>query len=65
MMKAPKMLLMAIGGLFNVTPRFVKRNVGYPVRLDTTKSRKSLGLKYTSIEKTIKDMVERMEEGRG
>mgnify|MGYP006285453903 CR=1 FL=1 len=65
MMKAPKMLLMAIGDLFNVTPRFVKRNVGYPVRLDTTKSRKSLGLKYTSIEKTIKDMVERMEEGRG
>lgn len=62
-MKAPKTLLMIIGSLFNATPRFVKRNVGYPVRFNTTKSRKELGINYTPIEKTLKDMVEKMEEG--
>ncbi|MFN2395624.1 MAG: SDR family oxidoreductase [Bacteroidales bacterium] len=59
-MKAPKTLLMIIGGLFNVTPGFVKRNVGYPVRFNTTKSRKELEINYTPIEKTLKDMVERL-----
>lgn len=59
-MKAPKTLMILIGRLFNVTPRFVKRNVGYPVRFNTTKSRKELGINYTPIEKTLKDMVEKM-----
>lgn len=62
-MRAPKTLMILIGRLFNVTPRFVKRNVGYPVRFNTAKSRKELGIKYTPMERTLKDMVEKMEEG--
>ena len=62
-MKAPKALLMIIGGLFNVTPRFVKRNVGYPISYNTTKSLEKLEIAYTPLEKTLKDMVEKMEEG--
>ena len=62
-MKAPKALLMIIGGLFNVTPRFVKRNVGYPISYNTTKSLEKLEITYTPLEKTLKDMVEKMEEG--
>ncbi|MFW5687521.1 MAG: SDR family oxidoreductase [Bacteroidota bacterium] len=60
--KAPKPLLMVIGGLFGVTPKFVKRNVGYPIKLDTTRSKKNLGLSYRNMEDTVKDMVETMEK---
>ncbi len=62
LMKAPKGLMMLIGGLFGVTPRFVKRNVGYPIRLDTSKSREALGLEYRNLEKTVKEMVLQMEK---
>jgi hypothetical protein len=61
-MKAPKPLLMLIGGLFGVTARFVKRNVGYSIKLNTTKSRVKLGLEYRSFDETIKDMVNQMHE---
>ena len=61
-MKAPKTLMILIGGLFNVTPRFVKRNVGYPIRYNTSKIETELGMTYIPIEKTLKEMVERMEE---
>lgn len=62
LMKAPKTLLMIIGGLFGVTPRFVKRNVGYPIKLNSSKSRDKLGLKYRSFDETVKDMVNQMHE---
>lgn len=61
-MKAPKPLLMLIGGLFGVTPKFVKRNVGYPIRYDTTRSQESLGLTYRSMEDTVREMVLGMSE---
>lgn len=60
MAKAPKPLLMLIGGLFGVTPRFVKRNVGYGIRLNTSKSKEKLGLRYRDINETVKDMVNQM-----
>jgi nucleoside-diphosphate-sugar epimerase len=56
--KAPKWLLMLIGGMFGVTPRFVKRNVGYPIRLNTTRSREKLGLSYRPMDEMVRDMVE-------
>jgi nucleoside-diphosphate-sugar epimerase len=61
-MKAPKTLMILIGRIFNVTPRFVKRNVGYPIRYNTSKIETELGMTYIPIEMTLKDMVERMEE---
>ena len=61
-MKAPKPLLMLIGGLFGVTPKFVKRNVGYPIRYDTTRSQESLGLTYRSMADTVREMVLGMSE---
>ncbi len=62
LMKAPKGLMMLIGGLFGVTSKFVKRNVGYVIRLNTTRSRKQLGLQYRNLEDTIKEMVTQMHE---
>ncbi|MFW5757661.1 MAG: SDR family oxidoreductase [Bacteroidota bacterium] len=58
---APKALLILMGGLFGVTPKFVKRNVGYPIRLNTRKSKESLGVEYTNLELTLRDMVEQMQ----
>jgi nucleoside-diphosphate-sugar epimerase len=57
----PKWLLKIIGSLFGLTPKFVQNNVGIPIRFDTTKSRKKLGMEYTPIEKTVKDMVDALE----
>jgi nucleoside-diphosphate-sugar epimerase len=54
----PKWLLSIIGGLFGLTRKFIKNNVGVPISLDNTKSKKSLGLNYTPLEKTVKDMVD-------
>lgn len=60
--KAPKPLLLVIGGIFGVTPKFVKRNVGYPIRLNTQKSKESLGLEYTNLELTLREMVDQMQK---
>ncbi len=62
LMKAPKGLMMIMGGLFGVTSKFVKRNVGYVIRLNTTRSRKQLGLQYRNLEDTIKEMVSQMHD---
>ncbi|PKP37848.1 MAG: diaminohydroxyphosphoribosylaminopyrimidine deaminase, partial [Bacteroidetes bacterium HGW-Bacteroidetes-15] len=62
LMKAPKFILFLIGGLFGVTPKFVKRNVGHKILLNSDKSRNALGLQYHNFNDTIKDMVNQMHE---
>jgi len=61
-MKAPKFLMYIIGGLFGITGKFVKRNIGYPLKLNATKSKKQLGLEYYPIEDSIRDMIASMEK---
>ena len=60
--KSPKFLMYLVGPMFGLKAKFVKRNVGYPIKLNASKSRDILKLKYTSIEKSIADMVEQMHE---
>ena len=55
--EAPKWLTYLIGPLFGVTRKFVKRNVGYPLSMDNEKSKEVLGIEYTSMKKTLDDMV--------
>lgn len=57
----PKWLLNIIGGMFGITRKFVQKNVGIPIHFDASKSREKLGMRYTPIDKTVKDMVEAME----
>ncbi len=59
---APKWLMYIMGPFLGVNAKFVKRNVGYPIRLNTSKSKKALGIKYTHIEHTMEDMVKQMHE---
>jgi nucleoside-diphosphate-sugar epimerase len=57
----PKWLLALIGGLFGLSRKFVKNNIGYPIKLDSTKSKEKLHLNYIPLEQTIKDMVDQIE----
>jgi len=57
----PKWLISLIGGLFGLSRKYVKNNVGIPISMDTNKSIEKLKLKYIPLEQTVKDMVEQME----
>ncbi|PLX23623.1 MAG: diaminohydroxyphosphoribosylaminopyrimidine deaminase [Salinivirgaceae bacterium] len=61
---APKFVLMLMGWMFGISRKFVKNNVGYPLKLNTTKSIEKLKLKYMPLEQTLKDMVLQMEENK-
>ncbi|MDZ7741323.1 MAG: aldehyde reductase [Bacteroidota bacterium] len=58
--ETPKFLLYLVGWMFGLSAKFIKRNVGYPVRLKTDKSKEKLGLKYTPVEQSAVDMIEQM-----
>ncbi|MCF8233867.1 MAG: aldehyde reductase [Bacteroidales bacterium] len=58
--KIPKWMVYMIGWMFGMKRTFVKRNVDYPIRLNSEKSKRELGLNYTSIEESAADMVEQM-----
>lgn len=60
LMESPKFMLYVVGGLFGVTNKFVSRNVGHPLRLNASKSKEKLGLKYRSMNATVRDMVTQM-----
>lgn len=57
----PKWLVKLIGGLFGLSAKYVKNNVGIPIQFDTTKSIDKLKLNYIPLEQTVKDMIEQME----
>lgn len=61
LMRAPKFMLYLTGWMFGLTRKFIKRNVGYFIKLNSTKSREKLGLKYRPLKETIVDMVNQME----
>jgi len=57
----PKWLISLIGGLFGLSRKYVKNNVGIPLKLDAGKSKEKLNLNYIPLEQTVKDMVEQIE----
>jgi nucleoside-diphosphate-sugar epimerase len=57
----PKWSMYLAGPFVGVKWSFIRRNVGYPLKLDTSKSRNQLGLSYTPLETTVSDMVTAME----
>ncbi len=59
---APKWIMSLIGFMFGVTRKFVKNNVGHPLKLNNSKSKLALKLNYIPFDKTIKDMVEQMKK---
>ena len=61
-MISPKPVLYIVGPLFGLTASFIKNNVGFPLRLNSTKSRTQLKLEYTPLGTTVVDMVEQMKK---
>jgi len=57
---SPKVLMYLVGWIFGLSPKFISRNVGHSLKFNNTKSVNNLGLKYTSLETTIRDMVNQM-----
>ncbi len=60
--KAPKFLLLLLGSMFGVTARFVKRNIGYPIKFNTNRSLTELKLQYRPFEETVKEMTESLDK---
>jgi nucleoside-diphosphate-sugar epimerase len=61
LMESPKFMLYLIGWAFGLTRKFISRNVGFPLAFDNRRSIQELGIVYTPIETSIRDMVEQMQ----
>ncbi|NMM49221.1 SDR family oxidoreductase [Marinigracilibium pacificum] len=59
---SPKWLLKILGPFVGISSKFVENNVGYPLRFNNTKSKKTLNIDYLSLEKTLQDMIEEMDK---
>ncbi len=62
--KTPKFVLYLIGWLFGITHQFITRSVGHHVKINNSKSKEKLGIIYTPLNITIKDMVTQMQDNK-
>lgn len=60
----PKIVVRTIAPVLGHTRKFIERNVGYPLKFDSTRSEKELGLSYRPIEDTIADHFQQMLDDR-
>jgi nucleoside-diphosphate-sugar epimerase len=60
LMKTPTFLLYFMGWMFGLSLKFIYRNIGHPVKINSSKSIQQLGISYIPFEKTIEDMVDQM-----
>ena len=59
--KLPKILFYLGGPFMGFSLKFVKRNVGIPIKIDNSRSIRELGMVFRSIEATLSDQVEQIE----
>ncbi|CAM2893718.1 NAD-dependent epimerase/dehydratase family protein [Actinomyces slackii] len=55
----PRPIIMALAPRLGLTRDYVRRNVGYPLRADASRSRE-LGLRYRPVQESLESMVEQM-----
>lgn len=60
-MKTPKPMMYLVGWMFGMSVKFIRRNIDHPLKFNNTKSVEKLGLKYTPLPTTLKDMIHQME----
>lgn len=58
--EAPKMLFWLIAPMYNLTRKYVSRNVGFRIKFDNSCSKADLNMSYIPIEKTIKEHFQQM-----
>lgn len=59
--EVPKLLFYLMGPKFGFGRRYVRHNVGVPVRYDNSRSRERLGMSYRPIGDTLRDHVAQLE----
>jgi nucleoside-diphosphate-sugar epimerase len=60
MWAVPKALAYVMGPLNGVTIKYVSRNVGHPLKFDTTRSKERLGLTYRPLQETLVEHAEQL-----
>ena len=58
--KIPKFFVYLLGPLQGLSWKYIKLNVGIPIKFDNSYSKKDLEIEYTPIEKTLNDHVEQI-----
>jgi nucleoside-diphosphate-sugar epimerase len=59
--KLPKILFYLAGPFMGFSIKFIKRNVGIPIKIDNSRSIKELGMVFRPVEATLSDQVEQIE----
>jgi nucleoside-diphosphate-sugar epimerase len=59
-MQAPKFLFWLIAPLYDVTRKYVSKNVGARLRLDNSYSKEDLGMEYIPIEQTVREHFQQL-----
>ena len=53
--KIPKWFFMIIGPMFGLSRKYIKRNIGIPLKFDNSYSIRDLGIEYRPVEQTLTD----------
>jgi len=61
----PTWLFLLVGPLLGFPARFILRNIGYDLRLDNTRIREVLGMKFRPLEETLTDQVRQILSQKG
>ena len=59
--KLPEILFYIFGPLMGFSLKYVRRNIGYPIKVDNSRSINELGMKYRPLAETLSDQVEQIE----
>ena len=58
--KAPKAMMWLLAPMVGVTRKFVSKNVGIPLNIDNTKSKKELNMEYIPLKQTLIDQFQQL-----
>ena len=53
--KVPKWLFLLIGPMFGLSRKYIRRNIGIPLRVDNSYSINDLGIQFRPVEETLED----------
>ena len=62
--KLPGVLFNIFGPLMGFSLKFVRRNIGFPIKFDNSRSINELGMVYRPLTETITDQIEQIERDR-
>ncbi len=58
--KAPKAMMWLMAPLVGISRKFVAKNVGIPLKIDNSKSKKELGMGYIPLKQTLTEQFQQL-----